>query len=213
MSSHPAAPELTAVAFAARFTVIVAGLVALIARAFLRQPSLAPLIIPLCGRLTRTARRLTVIMAGIAAGQFPSPRFRPGRAGGRTARVVIPKTQAWLIRTLHHEAAGFASQLSHLLAAPGVSELLDAAPAARRLLRPICRMLDTPLPGLARSDTALRAVARQATSDTALRAVARQATGAPFRPESVIAPSLRPPPCPRLRLRWPWLPHPRAKPA
>ena len=93
-----------------------------------------------------------------------------------------------------------ASQLSHLLAEPGISELLNASPAAKRVLRPICRMLDTPLPGVA-------------TSDTPLSGVARQASGAPLRPESVLAPSLRPPPCPRLRLRWPYNTIANAKPA
>ena len=73
----PARPDLCArapgfeIGFAARFAVIVAGLVALIARAFLRNPSLAPLIVPLCRRLTRTARRLPGLMSQIAAGPLP----------------------------------------------------------------------------------------------------------------------------------------------
>jgi hypothetical protein len=263
VNANPAAPELRALApgFAGRFAAIVAGLAALIARAFLRHPSLAPLILPLCGRLTRNARHLATLMARLARygairhgatrrGEASGPATgaqlcAPKAAGGfslekprkRTRplapreRCPIPTTHAWLVRTLHHEAAAYASQLSHLLAEPGVSELLDAAPTARRLLRPLCRMLGLP-------DTALRAVARQATSDTpptggvARQAtgvftdtqrsvVARQATGVfPFKnPESVLAsslpppPAMAPPPCPHLRFRWPWVPHPHAKTA
>ena len=231
MQAAPAAPErrLTASDFAGRFTMIAASLVALIARGFLRNPSLAPLIIPLCRRITRTARRLATLMAQLTAGQLPTPRIRPRHPGGHTAKNTIPVTGAWLVRTLQHEAAGLASQLAHLLAEPDVSDLLDAAPAARRLLRPLCRMLGLP-------DTARCAVARQATSDTPLRGVAGQAAGAPLRPESpdtaqravatqatgvfvfknpesAVAASLRPPLCPRLLLRWPWAPHPGAKPA
>jgi hypothetical protein len=211
MPSPPAASDLFTPPpdFAGRLALIVAGLAALIARAFLRDPRLIPLIRPLHAHLTRTARRFAALMALLAAGRLPRLR-RPGKSGPHHPRPRIPTTPAWLVATLHHEAAAYASQLSHLLDAPGMSELLDAAPEARRLLRPLCRMLGI--------------------SDTALRAVARGATGVfPFKnpesvpapsspPESVPAPSpppppLHPPPCPRLRFRWPWYTKADAKPA
>ena len=44
------------------------------------------------------------------------------------------------------EAACFGGQLQHLLAQPEMQTLLDAAPQAARLLRPLCRMLAVPLP-------------------------------------------------------------------
>jgi hypothetical protein len=217
MHPQPAAPDLatSAPGFAGRLAMIAAGLVALIARAFLRDPRLAPLIVPLCGRINRTARRFAALMAAIAR----HGALRRGEASDRGAlaprkrcrpfaprtRCPIPASPAWLIKTLHHEAAAYASQLSHLLAEPAMRELLDATPAAQRLLRPLCRMLGLP--------------------DTALRAVARQATGV-FRlknPESVLASSppepdpspavMRPPPCPRLRFRWPWYTKAAAKTA
>ena len=193
MNAAPADPELSILArdFAGRFAVIIAALVALIARAFLRPPRLAPLIIPLCRRLNRTARRLMIHLARQAAGQLPAPS-RPGRTGTRAVQPAIPTTHAWLVRALKHEAAAYACQLSHLLAAPGVSDLLDAVPATRRLLRPVCRMLGV--------------------SDTPPTGVARQATGAPSRTESGGA-VFYPPPCPHLRLRWPWYTKPNPNPA
>jgi hypothetical protein len=230
MHPQPAAPNLaiTAPAFAGRFAMIAAGLVALIARAFLRDPRLAPLIVPLCGRINRAARRFAAVMAMLARhGAIRHGATRRGEASGRgfslekprkrtrpfapRTRCPIPTTPAWLIAALRHEAAAYASQLAHLLAEPGMAELLDAAPAAKRLLRPLCRMLgisDTP-------DTPLRGVARQATGVFAFKNP--ESVLAPSRPESAPAPSppptMSPPPCPHLRLRWPWFPRASAKTA
>jgi hypothetical protein len=231
VNANPAALELRALAlaFAGRFTVIAAGLAALIARAFLRHPSLAPLILPLCRRLNRTARRLATLMARLARhgatrrgeasdrgasptapkgprGQAPRKRCRAFAPRERTC--PIPTTHAWLVRTLQHEAAAYASQLSHLLAEPGVSDLLDAAPTARRLLRPLCRMLGLPD---AKRSVAARLSDRHAPS----RAESVLAPCLlPSRTESVLAPSppprtLHPPPCPHVL--WPWFPRSRAK--
>ena len=222
----PGFDPVLALAFAARFSVIIAALVALIARSFLRHPSLAPLIVPLCGRLNRAARRLAAIMSrhGAPRRDEVSDRGAPSRPESgaasssprRNPEPSIPTTQAWLVHTLLHEAAAYRSQLAHLLSEPGISELLDAAPSARRLLRPLARMLGLP-------DTALRAVARQAACaplrtesvvapDTPPTGVARQATGAPSRTESGGA-VFYPPPCPHLRLRWPWYTKPNPNPA
>jgi hypothetical protein len=240
MHPAPAAPDFatSAPGFAGRFAMIAAGLVALIARAFLRDPRLAPLILPLCGRINRAARRFAALMAMLARhGAIRHGATRRGEASGRgfslekprkrtrpfapRTRCPIPTTPAWLIATLRHEAAAYASQLAHLLAEPGMAELLDAAPAAKRLLRPLCRMLGIP-------DTPLRGVARQATGVFAFKnpesgaapspdtppagGVARLSDRcAPSRTESVAAPLLRPPPCPHVL--WPWFPRASAKPA
>ena len=45
------------------------------------------------------------------------------------------------MRALGYEAAGYGSQLAALLAEPELQALLLAAPAAGRILRPLCRML------------------------------------------------------------------------
>jgi hypothetical protein len=262
VNANPAAPELRALApgfalaFAGRFAAIVAGLAALIARAFLRHPSLVPLILPLCRRLNHTARRLATLMSRLArhaasrrgearraaqrsgearraaqrSGEARRAAQRSGEASGRGALAPrertcpIPTTHAWLVRTLHHEAAAYASQLSHLLSEPGVSDLLDAAPAARRLLRPLCRMLglsDTKRSVVARlsdrcAPSRTESVAAPSPDTPPAGGVARQAAGVfPFKnPESVLAPSppprtMHPPPCPHVL--WPWFPRPRAK--
>jgi hypothetical protein len=223
---------------ARRFALILAGLCAVVASRLLHQPRLVALIIPLWTRLNRASRRFERLMAHLARHgairhaaqrrgdssvrgfslENPRKRCRPflstlEKPRERTFR--LPHGKGWLIHALGHEAAAYAAQLSHLLAEPGTAELLAAAPAAGRILRPLCRMLGIP-------DTALRAVARRGAKcsgeesdrhalacrkrgcpDTALRAVARQATGVfPLKnPESVLAPSpppltLRPPPCP-----------------
>jgi hypothetical protein len=226
MHPAPAAPDFatSAPAFAGRFAMIAAGLVALIARAFLRDPRLAPLILPLCGRINRAARRFAAVMALLARhgalrrGEASdrgalAPRKRTRPFAPRT-RCPIPTTPAWLIAALRHEAAAYASQLAHLLAEPGISELLDAAPAAKRLLRPLCRMLGLP----DTSDTPpAGGVASKATRRQARSFACRKLPGV-FRlknPESAAAPSppptLHPPPCPHVL--WPWFPRAGAKTA
>ena len=59
---------------------------------------------------------------------------------------TLPKRYGWLVKAGGHQAAGFGSQLQHLLAAPEMAELLAAAPQAVRLLRPLCRALAVELP-------------------------------------------------------------------
>lgn len=151
MNPDPLTPELRATApeIARRFTLIMASIVALIARAFLRNPLLLPLIVPLYNRLNRAARRFTTLMARVAANKFPTPRTPTGekRAGTRKPKPPIPTTHAWLIRAIPYEAASFASQLAHLLAEPGVAELLAAVPTVQRILNPIRHALAlTPKP-------------------------------------------------------------------
>jgi len=52
----------------------------------------------------------------------------------------LPHGFTWLVR-LVPEAASYGAQLRHLLAAPEMEALLAASATARRLLRPLCRML------------------------------------------------------------------------
>ena len=207
-------------AFAQSFTRIIAGLAALIARAFLGNPRLALMIVPLHKHLTRTARRLAALMVLLA--RHGACRRR-GEASGRGALAPrertrssfrIPTTPAWLVATLRHEAAAYASQLRHLLAQPGISALLDATPAARRLLRPICRMLGlavTPRPAVSGQATLRQESShrqRQQRSRVAIAGASRTLTEVPLHPES--APDtpplslLRRPPCPHVG--WPWFP-------
>jgi hypothetical protein len=161
-----AAPPIPVQAFAPdlarRFGLIIACLVALVSRRLLREPRLALLIVPLCTRLRRAARRFERLMVGLAAGRLPLPHpsgaptsaspgaptsaspgaptsASPGPGGPH--RSVLPTGRGWLIRVLGYEAAGYASQLQALLAEPAAARLLAAAPTAGRILRPLSRML------------------------------------------------------------------------
>jgi len=84
----------------------------------------------LTGRLWRVAGR--AVAGGRAAadgGMRAGPALRlPGRFG-------------WLVRAASYHAAGYGSQLRHILGQPEMVELLRAAPQAARILRPLCRML------------------------------------------------------------------------
>ena len=127
--------------FAARLGVILAGLAALIARRFLRDPFHAALIVPLWTHITHAARRLDRAFARLAAGLSPRPRSAKPRASGPHHRPVLPTRPAWLIRALGSEAAAYASQLKFLLAEPEAAGALANSLAARRTLAPIRRML------------------------------------------------------------------------
>ena len=74
----------------------------------------------------RTAEVLVVAVdCGVRGG---AARVWPGRFG-------------WLVRAASWQAAGYGSQLRHILVQPEMVELLKAAPQAARILRPVCRML------------------------------------------------------------------------
>jgi hypothetical protein len=148
---NPAPVQAFAPDLARRISLIVAGLAALVAHRFLREPRLASLIVPLWTRLTRTATRFERLMASIAANRPPTPRApRPNRPKPDTARTApLPAGHGWLIRALPQEAAAYAAQLDSLLAEPAISllaepaiaDLLAAHSAAARILRPLGRML------------------------------------------------------------------------
>jgi len=126
--------------FSRRLRLILTTLAALIARRFLREPRLAALIVPLWSRLQRAARRFERLMFQFAAGRLPKPR-KSGPGGPHRSVGILPTGRGWLVRALGPEAAACATQLEILLAEPAAAELLAAAPTARRILRPIARML------------------------------------------------------------------------
>lgn len=144
------APEL-----ALQFGAILAGLVALVARRFLRMPHLIGFTLLLCGRLGRMVRRFERLMTVPAR----APRLRTRRDD--TARVrapALPSGRGWLVRELGYEAVAYGLQLEHLLAKPGVQELLTRVPAVGRILRPVCRMLGVPIVGVLVTELVLGAV-------------------------------------------------------
>jgi hypothetical protein len=145
----PALVQAFAPDFARRLGLILAALAAIIARRFPRDPRLVTLIIPLCRRINRAARRFERLMARLAAGTLPKPRMpgtppsaSPDRSGGsHPAADALPRGRFWLVRALGHEAAACATQLQALLAEPGAAEILGEVPAAGRIIRPLIRLL------------------------------------------------------------------------
>ena len=127
-----AAPEM-----ARRLGLIVAGLVALVARRFLRDPKFHTLILPLCAWLGRTMRRFGRVRA-VAVVRPAVPAVARTAA---VARVRLPSRRGWLVRELGWEAAGFGCQLEALLGEPEMVALLARLPAVGRVLRPLGRML------------------------------------------------------------------------
>ena len=113
-----------------------------------RDPSVTPLIVLLHTRINRLAKRLSALLAHLAAGTLPAQRPaspRPARAPRERAAsppaARLPHGHFWLFRLMPGTAATFASQVAHQLAQPEVAALLAQAPQAGRILRPLCRLL------------------------------------------------------------------------
>ena len=149
MLQPPLPPLVQAFApeFARRFAGIMAMLVAIIARRFLRDPRLIPLSIPLCGRLNRAVRRFTRLMAQVATGCLPQPRpHRPGTPaspspGKSPGAIALPTARGWFLHVLGYEGVACGSQLQALMAEPGAAEVLAQVPGARRILNWLVRLL------------------------------------------------------------------------
>ncbi len=137
MPETPSLPPSDAPALARRLGVILLALAGVVAARFLRRPGLAGLIVPLWRRLTHVARRFER-----AAVWVPGPkRVRAARVRARAVGVRLPSAQGWLVRALGYEAAGYGSQLAHLLDEAEMQALIAAVPAVGRVLRPVCWML------------------------------------------------------------------------
>ena len=120
----------------------VAGLAAVVARRFLRDPKFMTLILPLWGWLNRSVRRFGRLR--VVAARPVAPRVmreRATRTPGVRLAVRLPSGRGWLVQALGWEAAGYGSQLQALLATPEMVALLDAVPAVGRVLRPLGRIL------------------------------------------------------------------------
>ena len=136
----PAPPTLPGLA--RRFTMVIDGLCRVTAARIATDRSAGPLLILIFGRLRRLAARFAALAARAQAGPLPSPRRRPARPGAprNNHQRPLPESFAWLIR-LVPETAAYGGQVQALLSDPEMAALLDAAPQAARLLRPLCRML------------------------------------------------------------------------
>jgi len=117
------------------------------ASAGVSRPLSGTLLILLWTRLRHVSQRLAALAARAAAGRALTRRPRSRHVAPPTpARRApapwprLPRKFAWLVR-LVPEAACYGPQLHHLLSEPEMAALLAASPQARRLLRPLCRML------------------------------------------------------------------------
>ncbi len=139
MNSTATASSPDYAALAPRVGEILAALAALIARAFLRRPQLAGLIVPLWQYLTHIAPRLARALTHPPRPRPATPR--PRQPATKAAKPRLPNGRGWLVRELGYEGAAYMSQLQHLLSEPAMRAALDAVPAAQRVLRGVCRML------------------------------------------------------------------------
>jgi hypothetical protein len=134
----------TLAAFILRFATC---LRAALADAASRDRARVPFLVTLHAYIGRFAARLERLLERWQAGTLPRPRARPrpeaapdAEAKPRAPAIRFPPANGWLTRMLPqlHTSGG---ELIHLLNRPEMAEFLEAVPQARRLLRPICRML------------------------------------------------------------------------
>ena len=118
------------------------------AAALVRRSDLTPMLRLLWSRLQRTIRRFARLAELVAQNRLPPPRpprkrpetpeqtSKPERA----KKLRLPQGFAWLL-PLVPMVGNYGSQLEHLLQDPEMLALIEAAPQAKRLLRPILHML------------------------------------------------------------------------
>ncbi len=145
MSLTPPAADL-------RFAGIIAMLCRMVAARIAGGRLAGPLIILICRRLRRLARRFSALAARHAAGRLPARRHPRGtprtpRPARPAAPSPPPRDRAWLIRLVPEAAAG-TSHLQLLLAEPEMAALIAAAPQTGRILRPLCHMLGVRPPAI-----------------------------------------------------------------
>jgi hypothetical protein len=168
---------LPAPGLAQTFSLVIAGLCRATASHIAIDRFAGPLLVRIFTRLHRLAARLTSLVARIEAGSLPPPPPTRPTAGRPTRRKPrLPESSGWLVRVVPRTAA-YAAQVQALLDDPQTTALLQAAPHAGRILRPLCRMLAIPLP------ENLRRPRRQADPPPAADAAVEPPPAAsPFRP-------------------------------
>ena len=108
-----------------------------------RERHLTALLVAVWGGIGRIRKGLERLIALWRAGLLPKPRA-PGtkRTGTPRGKIIpeFPTVPAWLVVAVR-AAAPLGAQLEHLLSQEEYVAFLAACPQARRLLRPLCRML------------------------------------------------------------------------
>jgi len=105
------------------------------------------LVVLLHRRLGQILGRMERLVARFQAGRLwrieARISVRSETAGGAAAQR-LPRAFAWLVRLVAHRAVPFGLQLQAILEQPEMVALLEAAPQAGIILRPLCRMLAVP---------------------------------------------------------------------
>lgn len=105
---------------------------------------LTALLVLVWGRISRIGARLERLIAQWRAGTLPKPRAPRapgvGRASPSAAAQACPTSAGWLIDYVR-EAAPFAVRLEFLMGEDEFARFLAEVPQARRILRPLRRML------------------------------------------------------------------------
>ena len=122
------------------------GLRATVANHIARAWHLEPLLALIYHRLTRMALRLDRLTQRWQAGTLPKPRAPQTRSAPtrpdspKTKPIAVPKSHFWLVR-LVQPTAQYIVPVEIFLANPETRALVEAAPQAGRILRPLCRAL------------------------------------------------------------------------
>ena len=144
------------------FTAIIARLIDFLATFLRRIPNRVHIAIALHNRLNRITRRFDRLMGAIAsdtsrrdvatkatavsletakAPRAPRAPKPPVDRPHRPSDTYIPRAHAWLLRDLAHHGGLIAQLLETLLAQAETAAILEATPAAAKLLRPLCHIL------------------------------------------------------------------------
>ena len=102
------------------------------------------LVVRVSAQAGRVFGRIERMLIRFRAGKLRTGVTQPNRKAAASTKPrapALPRKFGWLVIAGKHQAAGYASQLQHLMAEPEMAALLDAAPQARRVLRPLCRAL------------------------------------------------------------------------
>jgi hypothetical protein len=91
--------------------------------------------------------RVRMIRSGGGTPRPAGPRAPRSRQGQRSAVAGLPQDFGW-IRRLLPETTQYAGVLRYLLRDPEMAALLEKAPQARRVLRPLCHLLGVKAPEL-----------------------------------------------------------------
>ena len=125
------------------FSNVLANLQKVIAVHAARNRALTALLVAVWGRIGLIGTRLERLVALWRAGELPKARVFRGRVAGATINrlgSVFPSVPGWLLVAVR-DAGPFGARLGELLTEAECAEFLAAVPQARRLLRPLCRML------------------------------------------------------------------------